>query len=509
MLLIEGGMVYDHDGDTDHPPRADILIEGNRIIAIGGNLRADPRVQAATDLRVIDATDRLVIPGFVNGHYHSHDTLLKGFFETLPVELWAVLALPPAFPRRSQRELRARTLIGAVECLYGGITTVQDMDRVHPFDPDDIDVVLQAYDDVGIRCFFAPHVTERSPLDTTAFWRETIAPEEQWRLSGPAGPLLPKGVDTTEAVVAFVRPRIGRYPRITFGVGPSSPDRLTRHTLEGLADFARSERLPYYIHLNESRSAAVQGRQHLGEHGGSHVRFLADAGILGPMTSVAHSVWVDDAEIELLARHNTTACLCPVGNLKTRSGVARSRAMLRAGVNLALGCDNCSCSDAQNMFQAMKMLCGLAAVADPMPGAPNAADALRAATLGGAKPAGMADLGALKPGMLADMVLLDLADPSFIPFNSAARQIVYAEGGRGVRTVIVDGRVVLEGGRLTTIDERALREEIAELMIALTHDAAQVSARVAPIRDSILEAVRRSWEMELPIHPYLGGKPVW
>ena len=491
-MLVAGGLVYDHDGDTDHPAAADILIEGNRIAAVGPGLRA-----LHPGAPVIDARDRLVLPGFINAHYHSHDTLLKGCFEALPVELWGVLALPPSFPRRSRRELRARTLIGAIECLHGGITTVQDMDRVHPFDADDVDAVLEAYHDVGIRCIFAPHVTERAPLETAAFWRDCIQAEEQWRLSGPAGPLFPPGTDIAAALADFIRPRRNRWPRISFGLGPSSPDRLRPATIAALADLSRSDALPFYIHLNESPGAAVQGRQQLASHAGSHVRFLHDHGALGPRTSLAHSVWLTDAEIDLIAEAGATTALCPVGNLKTRSGVARIPALFGRGINVGLGCDNCSCSDAQNMFQAMRMTCGLATLGNPMPGRPYAADALRAACTGGAKPAGFAgELGALRSGMLADMVLLDLSDPVFVPFNSAARQVVYAEAGRAVRTVIVDGRVVRENGRITTVDEAALREEIAELMVALLQDAAAVSSRIEPIRGAILEAIRRSWDAQ-------------
>jgi cytosine/adenosine deaminase-related metal-dependent hydrolase len=157
------------------------------------------------------------------------------------------------------------------------------------------------------------------------------------------------------------------------------------------------------------------------------------------------------------------------------------------------------------MFQAMKMFCSLAAVTDVLPGAPIATDAMRAACLGGAKPAGLdKDLGHIRPGMLADLVLLDLADPSFVPFNSAARQLVFTEAGRGVRTVIVDGRVLLDDRKLTTIDERALREEILDIMVEFNRDAAQISDRIMPISAGIIEAVRRSWDEPLPIHRYIG-----
>ena len=298
-------------------------------------------------------------------------------------------------------------------------------------------------------------------------------------------------------MAAFIRPRQGRWPRISFGLGPSSPDRLRPATIAALAELSQTDSLPFYIHLNESPGAAVQGRQHLPAQGGSHVRFLHDCGALSPRTSLAHSVWLTDAELDLIGATGATTALCPVGNLKTRSGVARIGALFERGINVGLGCDNCSCSDAQNMFQAMRMAGGLATLGRPMPGPPYAADVLRAACTGGAKPAGLAgELGALRPGMLADMVLLDLADPVFVPFNSAARQVVYAEAGRAVRTVIVDGRVVRENGRITTINEAALREEITELMVALLHDAAAVSALIEPIRDAILQATRLAWDAQ-------------
>ena len=515
MFLLEGGLVYDHDGDTDHPARADILIDGNKIIAVEPGLRAAAAVvghplhgRLKPDIEVMDCRDRIAVPGFFNAHYHSHDTLQKGFFESIPLTLWGLLALPPSYPRRTQRELRARTLIGAVECLRSGITTVQDMDRVHPFDADDIDVVLKAYDDVGIRCVFAPHVVEKSLLDATAFWKETIPPSETWRLAGPAGPLFPPGTDIAKVVEEFIKPRIGRYSRVTFGVGPSSPERLHRSTLEAFADFSKRQDIPFYIHFNESRDMAVHGLQHLKEYGGSHVKFLEACGALGPKASLAHSVWLTEDELGIFARTGTTAAFNPVGNLKTRSGIAPFRKFLEAGVNVGLGCDNCSCSDAQNMFQSMKMFCCLPAVSEPLSTRPTAPDALRAACLGGARPAGLgADVGEIKPGRLADLFLVDLTDPSFIPFNSAARQLVYTEAGRGVRTVFVDGRVVVDNGRITTIDERALREEISELMIQLVQDAKEISDRLEPIKKHILDSVMKSWEIDYPEHRYIGDRP--
>ena len=513
-LLIEGAAVYDHDGDTDHPPVADILIRDGRVHAVGAGLGEGARRDESHPLRAavlaaqrMDGRGRLAVPGFFNAHYHSHDTLLKGAFEALPLELWGVYALPPSYPRRSREELVARTLIGTVECLLSGITTVQDMDRIHPYDEGDMAAVLEAYDSIGIRCVFAPHFSEVGLVESTPFWGEVIPAAEQWRLAGPAGPLFPPGEDIVGRLVAAIVPHRDRYARITFGLGPSSPERLRRGTIERLAAASEAEGLPVYIHVNESRAMAVHGLLHLRDHGGSQVRYLDACGLLGPRVSLAHSVWLTEEEVALVAERGASVALNPVGNLKTRSGVAPFRRFLEGGVNVGLGCDNCSCSDAQNMFKAMNMFCSLAAIADPMPGRPTAADALRCACCGGAKVAGMGDeLGHIRPGYRADLSLLDLDDPSFLPLNSAARQVVYTEGGRAVRTVIVDGRVVVEDGRIVTIDMAGLRRTVHDLGKALRRDARDVAARLDPIRGNLLEAVRRSWEVPMPMMRCLPGR---
>ena len=162
-LLIERGRVYDHAGDTDQPAFLDILIKGDRIERGGPDLARNMAGNKPAP-RVIDARDRLIVPGFVNAHYHSHDVLLKGSFETVPFYVWLLNALPPQYPKRSMEEVRARTLLGAAECLQGGITTVQDMLTLNPIDPEAVDVVVDAYESIGMRTVLSLQIADQRGL---------------------------------------------------------------------------------------------------------------------------------------------------------------------------------------------------------------------------------------------------------------------------------------------------------------------------------------------------------
>ena len=209
---------------------------------------------------IIDATGKLVIPGFVNAHYHSHDVLLKGCFETIPLELWLMSALPPNYPKRSTAEIRARTLLGAIECLRSGITTVQDLATLYPFDEDHLEAMLQAYDDVGIRCVFALQIADIPGVKLVPFWDEVVPESERHLLSGATEPL--KGVDLPSFVRNIVSSQRGRHRRITWALGPSSPGSCSEPLLAELADISKSDDLPIYTHIYESKAMTLSARRH-------------------------------------------------------------------------------------------------------------------------------------------------------------------------------------------------------------------------------------------------------
>jgi 5-methylthioadenosine/S-adenosylhomocysteine deaminase len=507
-LLIRGGRVYDHDGDIDDPPVRDILIRGSRIASVTSadedvELKEDIARRAAVsdEAQVIEARGKLVVPGFVNAHYHSYDVLAKGLLEDMPFDVWALHSQPAYFGRRSKAEIRARTLLGALECLRNGITTLQDMNSLVPQDEETLDIILAAYAEIGIRVVFSIAVRDVAALDIAPFLPADV-PETVMALIRGA----PK--DARDEI-AFVEHQIKRLaplpPRLSWGLSPSGPQRSSRALLEGVSDLAARYKLPVFTHAYETKAQTAKARAIYGEHGGSMIRHLASLGLLTPRTTIAHGVWLLPDEIALMAEHGASIAHNPISNLKLKSGVAPMHAAMQAGVNVALGCDNCSCGDCQSMFQAMKMFCLLAAVTDPNPTGVRARDAIKAATLGGARAMDLeGEIGAIRAGMKADLVVIDLDDVAYQPLNSAARQLVFSETGRGVETTIVGGQIIMRERRVTTIDEAALRDELASVMPTFRRDFANIAEANWPAIPYLLAANDRLRAHDVGINRFVG-----
>ena len=490
-ILIKGGRVMTPDSDPHVPEFKDILIEGTHISEVGID------IAAPSAARIINATDRLVVPGFINAHYHSHDTLGKGVMEETPLETWRLLALPPAYPKRSREEIKARTLLGALECLRSGMTCVQDMVTLYPFDPEHLEAVIEAYEEIGIRAVVGLQYGDIKGIDTIPFWRDVFPEEFHDKLTTAAEP--DKNFDQLGHFIDKYLDNKTISDRISWALGPSAPERCSSELIERTVELSQKHDLPIFTHIYESKGMALQARREYPNHGGSLIRRLKDEGLLGPRLNLAHSVWLLPEEIEILGETGTNVVINPLSNAKLKSGIPPILGLQEAGVSLGLGCDNCSCSDAQNMFQAMKLFCLMVAVSNHEPSAAQSSAALSAATTGGAHAIRREDLGQIKSGSKADLVLIDLTDPSYMPLNSATRQLVYTEGGRGVKTVMIDGRVIIEDGRLLSMDEKALIEQIGSVIPKFQEDYADIKARVDGMRPYLEEAHRRIWAEDVGI----------
>ena len=490
-LLVRGGQVYDHDGDVHKPAVADILIEGDRIVAVDANIAPDGNCQ------IIEARDRLVVPGLINAHYHSHDTLCRGLFEELPLEMWLLYTLPMG-QHRSKEEVRARTLVGAVESLRCGITTVQDMLGLVPLNDEYTDVVIAAYREAGIRVVFSPMIWDIPPIAMVR--HKDDLPSEIQDMLGTEGRPVKDQFD-------YLEHQFNRHPaagNLHWAVAPFAPQRCSPQMLQACAELSEKYDLPVYTHVYETRGQALIARELFAKHGGSLINYMDSAGLLGPRLNIVHSVWITRPEMDRMAAADAGIVLNHLSNMKLKSGVAPVCDLCDSGVRLGLGCDNCSGSDVQSMFQAMKTFCLIAAVSEPEPGPGLAREVLRHATMGNARTAGLDKcLGAIRPGFKADLVLIDLKDVAYLPYNSAARQLVYTESGRSVETVIVDGKIVVKDRKTLTIDEEALRREVTDLMRSFNADFDKVLESRKRALPYMLEAHRRAWQPDIGMNRFI------
>ncbi len=505
--LIRGGRVYDRTGDIHRPAIRDVIVESDRILSVvpEGSPAAAELLQAADSGRpgakVIDANGMLVIPGLVNAHYHSYDVLSKGRFEDMPFDIWMLHSQPAHWGKRSAAELRARTLLGALEALRHGITTIQDMNSLVPQDEETLDIILSAYEEVGIRVVFSIAVRDLASLDIEPFMPAGVPDAVKEIIGGKPG--------DARSDIAFIRVQLARRnplpPRLHWAIGPSGPQRCSQELLEGLAAISAEFDLPVLTHTYETRAQLAKARTVYDKFGGSYLHYMRDIGLLTHRTTLAHGVYLTRPEIDLLAETGAGVVHNPMSNLKLKNGVAPLIDYKRAGVNLALGCDNCSCSDCQNLFQAMKMYALLAQGMDGEPSGILACDAIDAATVNGARAVGLSgQVGEIKAGMKADLALIDLSDFAYQPFNSAARQMVYSESGRAIHTVMVDGEIVLENGAPTRVDMKAFRAELIGVMAQADKDFATLANRQAAATPYLLEATRNLNKADLGLNRFSG-----
>ncbi len=288
------------------------------------------------------------------------------------------------------------------------------------------------------------------------------------------------------AAEAFFAAYQGRSPRLTLLVGPSAAHRLSDALLTGCRALADRFGLGLHLHIGEAKSHAVQARR---AYGTSLVGRLEALGVLGSDVSLAHGVWLDDAELALVARRGATIVHNPASNLKLGSGVARVRRMRELGVNVAVATDGPCSSDNFNMFEAMR-LAALLHTSNQVDYRQwlSAREVLRMATVNAARACGLEHaIGSLEVGKRADVVLLRRDSYALAAANDLPIQLVYCENGASVDTVLVDGEIVVREGRLTRVDEQAVYRAVGAARAALqpgfAADLAAAAALEAPVRE--------------------------
>ncbi|MGV0743426.1 amidohydrolase family protein [Mycolicibacterium sp. XJ870] len=452
--LIDGATVLTMDHATcASPVTRSIRIRDGEIIEIAATLDKQPG-----DI-VLNGRDRLVVPGYVNAHTHSWEALFRARLDNLPLEHWMLLSYPVlGLAPLSPDLIRLRSQLVAIESLRNGVTTlVDDVLEIPGQTEDQLAAVFEAYRDIGIRGNISGHVMDRPFVDHFPFLADALDPDARRELDALA-------VVQGDEYLSYARASAERYAdyadgRLRFMLGPSAPQRCTPELLVGIDDIAKAYDLEYHIHVLETRTQAVTAAEFYGK---TMVEYLHALGVLGERVTMAHGIWLTDSDVEVLADTGTSVSHNPISNLKLGSGIAPWRKYLDAGVNLGIGTDGMSSSDTARMSEAVKAAALLHKVTGPdYRQWPTAQEVLTAGTLGGARSARLGDtVGSVEVGKRADLVFYDMNSLAFTPRNKPELHLVYSENGSSIDTVMIDGRIVLQDKKLTTIDERSVLEEL-------------------------------------------------
>jgi 5-methylthioadenosine/S-adenosylhomocysteine deaminase len=411
-LLVEGAAVVTVDPEWRILDPGYVAVEGGRITRVGPGSEA-PREAS----RRIDGRGRLLLPGFVNAHTHVSMSAFRGACEDVDDRLARYI-----FPMEAALVDRELVYEGARFCLAemarSGTTTFADM---YYFE----DEVARAAKEAGLRCLLG---------ETIVGFPAPDAPE-------PAGGL--------EYGARFAREWRGD-PLVSPCLAPHAAYTLDAGVLARVRDEAERLGVPIMMHVAETAAEDARFRA----SGGSSLRYLDSLGLVGPRLLAAHMIYLDGADIELAARRGMAVAHCPASNAKSGRPISPALALMEAGVRLGLATDGPISGNGMDMMGVLGLFPKLQKVLTGRRDAVSAQAALRAATMGGAEALGMADrIGSIEAGKRADLVLYDAEDFNLQPVYDWYATAVYALRPHNARTVIVDGRVVVEEGRMTGFDE--------------------------------------------------------
>ena len=426
-ILIRNCAVLPMTGPQDFMAMGDIAIQDNRVCAIGpaGELKAKGVLSADwKPERILEAAGKVALPGLVNTHTHAAMTLLRGYADDMPLMPWLEKKIFPAEERLKAEDVFWGTQLAILEMLKSGTTCFADM---YFF----MDEVARAVELSGIRASLS---------------------------RGLIG-IAPNGKQALEEGVAFVKNWEGKAGgRITTRLGPHAPYTCPAEYLQSVIAHSDTLGVGLHIHLAETRGEVENLRSTTGK---TPVQYVDDLGLLQRPVLGAHCVHVTAEEIATLGQRKVGVAHNPESNMKLASGVAPVPQMLKAGVKVGLGTDGAASNNNLDLLQEMRSAALLHKVFTEDATVLPAYQALEMATIGGARALGMEkEIGLLKPGYQADLILIDLEKPHFCPRHDLVAHLVYAALASDVDTVLVSGQIVVEQGQVVTLAEKEIRATV-------------------------------------------------
>ena len=421
------GMVVTMDGQRHIYDDGAVVVTGDTIVAAGPRAELEARYESR---QTIDAKNKLVLPGFINGHTHVPMTLFRGLHDDVTLTDWLYKYIFPAEAKNvTEKFVRWGTRLAAAEQIRSGVTTFADM---YYFE----DAVAEETKAAGMR-----GVLGETFIDFPA-------PDNK----------------SNAAMLAYTEKFLQKWqgdPLIHAAPAPHSIYTCSKKTLQDAAALARKYHAPILIHVAEMKKEWEDSEK---QNGASPVQYLERIGVLGPDVVAAHCIFVDEADRKILAQHGVGCVHNPSSNMMIASGVSPVPEMRAAGIAVGLGTDGPAGSNNDlDLMEEIDLAAKLAKIAKMSPLALNALAVVEMATIDGARALHMEEeIGSLEKGKKADLVLISLDEPNAVPMYDVYAQIAYSLKASDVATVMIGGRVVMRDRKLLTIDEQAAMAKARE-----------------------------------------------
>ena len=438
--LLKNGIIVTVNPDREVLFHGAVAVQGNKIVDVGESAALEAKYPDAA--QVTDLEGKIVFPGFVNTHNHLFQTLLKGLGDDMVLKDWLETMTFPAATNLTREDCYLAAMLGCMEGLHSGITTMLDYMYPHPTG-ELSDGVIDAMRELGIR-----GILGRGCMDTGAQFG--------------VHPGIMQDVDTIEKDLRrlFETYHNSENGRIKIWVAPAAMWSNSRPLLEMLWRVTNEYKSGFTVHISETpfdRDAAEE------LHGKPDAELLEEMGIVGPNVLMVHCCYLTDKDIAMARKYDMKVSHNVCSNQYLSSGVADVPKMLRNGITVSLGVDGAASNNAQDMVELMKFTALQHKVATRDPLAMTAEKVLEMATIDGARALGMEDeIGSLEVGKKADLVIFDPVEcPKAIPMHNPVSTLVYSASMKNIVGAMVDGKVVMENGVITTVkDEKEIYRRV-------------------------------------------------
>jgi 5-methylthioadenosine/S-adenosylhomocysteine deaminase len=435
-IVIQGATIVTLDPDN-RVFKGDLVIQGNRIAAFDCANSAPFNI---TSDEIIDGRGRVLMPGFVQTHIHLCQTLFRGAADDLPLLDWLKQRVWPLEAAHTPDSLYASAQLGIAELIRGGTTCALTMETVNH-----TEAVFQAVADSGFRATVGKCMMNVGAEVPAALHEQT-------------------NDSLSESLALLDRWHATANGRIRYCFAPRFAVSCSQELLKSVAQHARQRGVLVHTHASENQDEVAFVQQTTGQR---NLNYLHSIGLTGNHVVLAHCIWLDESEMQLLETTGTHVSHCPSSNLKLASGIARVHEMLERNISVSLGADGAPCNNRLDMFTEMRTAALLQKVKYGSQSLP-ALTALRMATISGAKALGLdKEIGSIEIGKKADLILLNLNKVHTIPQPDLVSTIVYAAQASDVESVIIDGAVIMRDQALTTLNESLVIQKASDQSRAL------------------------------------------